>query len=294
MPVYNAQAYLVEALDCILAQTFQDWELICVDDGSSDASLAILMDYAGKNTRIHVISRTNTGIVGALNEALDAARGHYIARMDADDWCAESRFQRQAGYLDVNPETVAVGSWVRRTDPFGSPAGTQEPPTDHDTIDAGLLAGDASVLVHASLMMRSDALRAVGGWRTGTDWVEDLDLFLRLTEYGRVANLPAYLYVYRRHAQSVCFKHYELMCRRLVDVLREAYERRGIADRFDESTVRPDLAPKQSAAEHYRNWACYAIHAGNPSLARKHAYEAIKRSPLSPRTWKVAYWALAA
>jgi glycosyltransferase involved in cell wall biosynthesis len=294
MPVYNAQEYLGEAIDCILAQTYEDWELICVDDGSRDASLTILHSYADRYAKVRVISRPNTGIVGALNDALEAARGEYIARMDADDWCAESRFQRQVEYMDEHHECVAVGSWVQRTDPFGSPAGSQEPPTDHETIDAGLLAGDASVLVHASLMMRADALRAVGGWREGTDWVEDLDLFLRLTEFGRVANLPAYLYVYRRHAQSVCFKRYELMCRRLKDVLREAYERRGITDRYDESAVRPDLAPRQSAAEHYRIWACHAIHAGNRTLACKHAYEALKRAPLSPRTWKVAYWALAA
>ncbi len=294
LPVYNAQAYLAEALDCILAQTFKNWELICVDDGSTDASPTILEDYAGRHAHIHVISRPNTGIVGALNDALDAARGTYIARMDADDWCAEVRFERQVAYLDEQTECVAVGSYVQRTDPYGSPAGSQEPPTDHGEIDAGLLAGDASVLVHASLMMRADALRAVGGWREGTDWVEDLDLFLRLTEHGRVSNLPQYLYTYRRHAESVCFNRYELMCRRLKDVLREAYERRGIADEYDEQIVRPDLAPRQSAAEHYRNWACHAIHAGNRTLACKHAIDALKRSPLSPRSWKVAYWALAA
>ena len=294
LPVYNAQAYLVEAVDCILAQTLEDWELICVDDGSTDASLTILEDYASKHTRIRVITRANTGIVGALNDALDAARGDYIARMDADDWCAELRFDRQVAHLDENAECVAVGSYVQRTYPYGSPAGSQEPPLDHDTIDAGLLAGDASVLVHASLMMRADALRSVGGWREGTDWVEDLDLFLRLTEHGRVSNLPQYLYTYRRHAESVCFNRYELMCRRLKDVLCEAYERRGIADQFDEQMVRPDLAPKQSAAEHYRNWACHAIHAGNKTLACKHAVDALKRSPWSPRSWKVAYWAMAA
>ncbi len=294
MPVYNAQAYLGEAIDCILAQTYDHWELICVDDGSTDSSLAILKDYARKHPRIRYISRANTGIVGALNDALDAAQGEHAARMDADDWCAESRFEQQVAYLQDDPSCIAVGSYVQRTDPYGSPAGGQEPPTDHDTIDAGLLEGDASVLVHASLMMRTDALKAAGGWREGTDWVEDLDLFLRLTESGQVANLPRYLYTYRRHAQSVCFKRYELMCQKLVDVLREAYERRGIMNRFDASAVRPDLAPKQSAAEHYRNWACYAIHAGNRTLARKHAVDALKRSPLSPQTWKVAYWALAA
>ena len=294
MPVYNAQKYLGEAIDCILAQIYDNWELICVDDGSNDTSLTILEAYAQKHDRIRIITQPNTGIVGALNGALEAAQGEVVARMDADDWCAETRFEKQVAYLDKHADCIAVGSYIQRTDPYGSPAGSQEPPTDHDAIDKGLLAGDASVLVHASLMMRTDALRQVGGWREGTDWVEDLDLFLRLTEHGRVANIPRYLYTYRRHAESVCFKRYETMCQRLVEVLREAYERRGILDRFDPMIIRPDLAPKQSEAEHYRNWACYAIHAGNKTLARKHALGALKRSPLSPRTWKVAYWALSA
>ncbi len=294
MPVYNAEAYLAEAIDCILAQTFDDWELICVDDGSTDASLTILRSYASRFACVRVITRPNTGIVGALNDALAAARGEYIARMDADDWCAEDRFERQVSYLDAHPGCAALGTWVQRTDPLGSPAGLQEPPTDHTAIDRGLLAGDASVLVHATLMMRGDALRTIGGWRLGTDWVEDLDLFLRLTEHGNVANLPAHLYTYRRHVQSVCFRNYELMCRRLKEVLREAYDRRGILDQYNDTVIRTDLAPRQSAAEHYRNWACYAIHAGNKPLARKHAADALRHAPLSPRTWKVVYWALAA
>ncbi len=294
MPVYNAHKYLAEAVDCILAQTFDDWELICIDDGSTDTSLAILHDYANRHKQVRVISRPNTGIVGALNDGLEVSRGEYIARMDADDWCAEVRFRRQVDYLDAQRACVAVGSWIQRTDPFGSPAGSQEPPTDHEVIDEGLLQGDGSVMVHASLMMRADALREAGGWRAGTDWVEDLDLFLRLAEHGQLANQPVYLYTYRRHIQSVCFRNYELMCRRLKDVLREAYERRGIVDQFDSESIRPELAPKQSAAEHYRNWACHAIHAGNKTLARKHAAEALKHAPLSPRTWKVVYWAMAA
>jgi glycosyltransferase involved in cell wall biosynthesis len=294
MPVYNAQDFLAEAIDCILAQSFDDWELICIDDGSTDSSLAILQDYAERHARVRVITRPNTGIVGALNDGLDAANGEYIARMDADDWCAEVRFARQVDYLDTHRACVAVGSWVQRTDPYGSPAGSQEPPVDHDVIDRGLLEGDGSVMVHASLMMRADALREVGGWCEGTDWVEDLDLFLRLAEHGILANLPVYLYTYRRHTHSVCFRNYGLMCRRLKDVLREAYNRRGISDQYDDGSIRPDLAPAQSAAEHYRNWACYAIHAGNKALARKHAAGALKHAPLSPKTWKVVYWALAA
>lgn len=294
MPVYNAQDFLAEAIDCILAQTFTDWELICVDDGSTDTSLAILRDYQAKDKRIHVISRPNTGIVGALNDALSAARGEYLARMDADDTCKPQRFARQIDYLYAHPDCVAVGTWVIRTDPFGSPAGKQDAPLDHDQIDVSLMRAQGDVITHATIMGRRHAFLAIGGWRPKYNWVEDLDLFLRLAEVGKLANIPEYLYGYRRHVGSVCFRNYELMCERLKHVLIEAYQRRGRTDTPHFSAIRPELPAKQSAAEHYRNWACHAIHQNNPRLARRHALAAMRHGPLSPRSWKVMYWAMAA
>ena len=292
LPVYNATAYLAEALDSVLAQTFTDFECICVDDGSTDGSLQLLNVYKQRDKRIRVIGRPNTGIVGALNDGLAAARGDYIARMDADDTCAPARFAAQVEFLDQHPDHVAVSTWVTRTDPFGSPAGTQEPPLDHDAIDAALMRADGSVLTHATLVIRRDALLAIQGWRDQYNWVEDLDLFLRLAEVGRLANIPQHLYSYRRHAGSVCFRNYELMCRRLKDVLLDAYERRGRTDAPDLHAIRPELRPHQSTAEHYRNWACHAIHRGHTDLARRHALTAMRHAPMSPRTWKVMYWAM--
>lgn len=293
VPVYNAQAYLVEALDCILAQTFTDWEMICVNDGSTDSSLTILNDYANQHARIRVIDRPNTGIVGALNDALKAAKGEYIARMDADDWCAAVRFQRQVDYLDQHKDCIAVGSYVQRTDPYGSPAGDQRPPLDHESIDAALLKGDGGALIHATLMMRREALVSIGGWDSRYDWVEDLDLFLRLTEHGRVANLPEHLYTYRRHVESVCATKNDIMYPRLIEVLRDAYARRGIDREPDLKRDRPELnGPRPSVAQMYRDWACHAIHAGNALIARKHALSALARAPLSPRSWRVLYWSL--
>lgn len=294
MPVYNAQNFLAEAIDCILAQMFTDWELICVDDGSTDTSLAILRDYQAKDERVRVITRPNTGIVGALNDALSVARGEYLARMDADDTCKPQRFARQIDYLDAHRDCVAVGTWVIRTDPYGSPAGTQEAPLDHEQIDDALMRAEGGVITHATLMGRRQAFQTIGGWQPQYDWVEDLDLFLRLAEVGKLANIPEYLYGYRRHVESVCFRHYELMCERLKQVLIEAYQRRGRPDTPDFSTIRPELSARHSAAEHYRNWACHAIHQNNPRLARRHALSAMRHGPLSPRTWKVMYWALAA
>src|SRR5258706_14041022 len=110
MPVYNGERYLASAIDSILAQTFTDFELIAVDDGSTDSSLPMLKRYAERDPRVRVISRPNTGIVGALSDAIAAARAPLIARMDADDLSLPLRFERQVAYLSGHPQCVLVGT----------------------------------------------------------------------------------------------------------------------------------------------------------------------------------------
>ena len=95
MPVYNAEAYLAEAVQSVLDQTWADFELIAVNDGSKDASGAILEDFARRDQRVRVISRPNTGIVGALNDAFAVARADLLARMDSDDLCMPARLEKQ-------------------------------------------------------------------------------------------------------------------------------------------------------------------------------------------------------
>ena len=98
-PVYNAGRYLRPAVESILVQTFRDFELIVVDDGSKDDSLAVLREYEANDHRVRIITRPNTGIVGALNDGLAAARGEFIARMDSDDLSTPERFEKQIAYL---------------------------------------------------------------------------------------------------------------------------------------------------------------------------------------------------
>ncbi len=294
MPVYNAETFLDDAVDSILKQTFDNLELICINDGSIDRSLDVLNRRAAEDPRLKVISRANTGIVGALNDGLAAASGEYIARMDADDTCSLDRFTKQVQYLDDHPDCAAVGTWCRMTDPQGSPTNSHECPTDHEAIDAALLVADGSAMVHATLMIRRAVLLEIGGWQAKYNWVEDLDLFLRLAESGRVANIPEYLYLYRRHLSCVCYTHYYEMCQRLKTVLIEAYERRGYRHPPDFSRIRTELKQHHSPANILRSWACHAIKNGNAGAARRHALAAMRREPLSLKSWRVMYWALSA
>src|SRR5262245_4670824 len=109
MPVYNAAAYVAQAVESIRAQTLGDFEFIIVNDGSTDRSPRLLEGFAARDSRIKLISRPNTGIVGALNDGVAAARGELIARMDADDVSLPTRLEKQVTFMRSHPQVVALG-----------------------------------------------------------------------------------------------------------------------------------------------------------------------------------------
>jgi glycosyltransferase involved in cell wall biosynthesis len=290
MTVYNTQRYVGEALESVLAQTFADFELVIIDDGSTDRSPLILKDFALRDRRIRLVSRRNTGIVRAANEGIEMARGRYLARMDSDDVCLPHRFETQVRYLDDNPECVVVGSRVIVVDPYGSPVLESGQKLTHEEIDAELLSsGGGWAIVQPSAMMRTDAVRKVGGYRGRHNVSEDQDLFLRLAEVGRVANTAEPLLLYRRHYKSVMHTHWRQREEVKEQIVREAYERRGLpmpADwKFD------DWKPT-ALAEQLRAWGWAALKRGNRSVALKHAIGAVRAAPLSGEAWRLMYCAL--
>ncbi len=291
MTVYNTARYLREAVESILTQTFTDFELIVIDDGSKDQSPAILREYAVRDPRVKVTSRPNTGVVRAAMEGIDRARGRYIARMDSDDRSLPERFARQVAYLDANPDCVLLGTRVMMMDPYGSPFGVVEQPLTHEAIEEQLLtSGGGMAVIQPSVMMRADAVRAAGGYRGDCNVGEDQDLFLRLAERGRVANLPDVLLWYRRHLRSLSRTQYQHMFDGyLTDFLRDAHARRG-------KTLPPGWKPTRweppSVDDQLRLWGWAALKAKNASIARKHAWAAIKAGPMNRKSWKLAICAL--
>ncbi len=293
MPLYNAVPFLAQAIESILAQSYTDFELLIVDDGSTDDSAAIAAEYEQRDARVRLVRCPHQG-VPTVNVGLGLVQSELLARMDADDVSQPLRLEKQHQYMTTHPECVAVGTWLIRTDPKLNPAGEQKPPLQHDEIDAALLRGDGSAIVQGTTMFRTSALKQIGGWRADFDWVEDLDLYLRLAEVGRLANLPVHLYQYRRHFQSVCARRYDVMCQNLARVLEEAWQRRGLPGQPDLSEVTARLGEGWSPAQYYRSWACHAMHQANGKLAREHAWQAVKREPMSLESWRVMYWSLAA
>ena len=112
MPVYNGERYLAKAIDSILAQTFADFELIIIDDGSTDNSLQVLHEYQKRDARIRLVARENRNLATTLNDLIDLARGKWIARMDQDDIALPHRFERQLQWLEETGADIC-GSWVK-------------------------------------------------------------------------------------------------------------------------------------------------------------------------------------
>lgn len=205
MPVRNEERYLQATLDSLYRQTFTDWELVAVDDGSSDSTPLILAAAAGQDTRVHVIRREGGGLVAALNFGLKTCRAPMLARLDGDDICHPRRLQLQAAYLESHPETGLVACNFRHFPRSGIKQGMidyeswQNSLTGHSMAIRDLFV--ESPFVHPSIMTRRTILEELDGYHDN-GWPEDYDLWLRMAAAGvRFARLPQSLLFWRDHQE---------------------------------------------------------------------------------------------
>ena len=201
LPCYNATDFLEEALLSLLQQTFPDFEIIAVDDGSTDSTANLLREFADRDHRITVVNASHRGLVATLNTALAHANGELIARFDADDIAEPIRFERQIDLLDSEPGIAACGTGVRYFPRSlvrdGARAYEQWINSLHSTAALERNLFVECPIVHPTLMARASTMREVGGYR-GTDWPEDYDLILRLHAAGHaLANVPEVLHHWR-------------------------------------------------------------------------------------------------
>jgi len=194
MPVHNAERFLAAAVDSILAQTFTDFELIAVDDGSADRSLEILQSYAARDPRVVVAQHaSNQGAAAARNHGCRMARGRYIAVMDADDVSLPVRLARQVAALDADPSLAGVGSWVRQVDEAGTMGATHTYPEEPDLVAWSMVFFNS--IAHPTLLIRRDALPQPEPYASRV--IEDYALLIPLTIAHRIRNLPEVLLLYR-------------------------------------------------------------------------------------------------
>ncbi len=208
MSVYNGERFLESAIDSVLAQDFADFEFLIVDDGSSDSTADILRTYAARDSRVIPIVRENRGLVTSLNQLLQLARAPLVARMDADDLAAPNRFSAQIAFLSRHPEVGVLGSWTTDIDEHGEPcsAGPEDHPVTHEEFLANVARG-GPLLAHPTVMYRRDVVLSVGGYHQAFRHCEDFDLWLRLADRTRIANLSERLLRYRHYAGQVSQRH---------------------------------------------------------------------------------------
>lgn len=203
LPVHNAERYLDTCLRSLLRQTFTDFEIVAVDDGSVDRSAAVLARWAQRDSRLRVLARPHAGLIAALNHGLGACRGDLVARMDADDASLPQRFAKQIDALERAPRLDVVSCWVRhvRRPDVGDGMRRYESwlnslTTHHEIVRERFVE---SPLAHPSAMVRRHTLQAVAGY-LDRGWPEDYDLWLRLAAGGaRFAKVPEVLYFWRDH-----------------------------------------------------------------------------------------------
>ncbi|HUR82859.1 MAG TPA: glycosyltransferase [Thermoanaerobaculia bacterium] len=205
LSVYNGAEHLAETLDSILAQTERDFELIVVDDGSTDATPAILQSYAGRDGRVHILRQENRGLTRALIAGCAVARGAYIARHDTGDTSHPERLAKQRRMLDASPELAFVSCATQYVGPEGEPLWITRPSgaamrPAHILGGATLLDGPTH---HGSVVFRRDAYERAGGYRAAFRYGQDFDLWYRLAAEGKFQSTADVLYVARITPESI-------------------------------------------------------------------------------------------
>jgi glycosyltransferase involved in cell wall biosynthesis len=289
MPARNTERYIREAVESILAQTFRDFELLIVDDGSTDSTRDILRELAARDRRIVLQEREHGGYVSALNDMLQRARGDLIARMDADDIAHPGRFRQQVEFLSEHPEVVCVGSAFDIIDELGDRLTRLTPPATDAEIQPLLLRGHTAIC-HPSAMMRAIAVRIVGGYEEAVTSVEDLDLFLKLGEFGKLANIPRALVRYRVHTASVSAGSGRIQRTLAEEVCRSAWKRRELpssACTFDATGGWRPGDDRQSRHHYALRYGWWAFSSGERRTAVRYGQRAVTLMPWRAEGWKL-------
>jgi len=242
LKVYNAARFIESSVHSILNQTFKNFELITIDDGSTDESWAILRDLANKDQRIKLHrNMKNMGLPKTGNLALKLASAEFIAIQDADDWSYPDRLDRQVRFLEKNPECVALGSQMMMVNSDGLPIRLWKVPLSHADIDFRHINGFGLQLPHPTLMTRADTMRLVEGYREEFPFSDDFDLLLRLAEVGKVENLPDVLVRHTKHGENISRLKKDMWYRYKHKATFQAWDRRGIGTPAFKTIPNPSL-----------------------------------------------------
>jgi glycosyltransferase involved in cell wall biosynthesis len=202
MAVRNGGGSLEQAIESIARQTFPHWEMLIVDDASTDQSAALALAWAAHDTRIRVIANpSKKGQTACLNQGLASCRGEWIARQDADDISHPERLAKQAAYLEKNPGTVLLGTQGTIIDNAGKRIGLLDTPADSAAIS--WCAPFLNPFIHTSVVFRRETVKRLGGYDETYEIAQDYDLWTRLAAEHPSANLDGRLVSYRYAQKSL-------------------------------------------------------------------------------------------
>jgi glycosyltransferase involved in cell wall biosynthesis len=277
VPVYNGERFLRGSLDSVCAQTFQNFELLCVDDGSTDNSQAVLEQYG---ERIRVVRQNNSGQSAARNVGVTLANGQYIAFLDQDDLWYPSKLMNQVAALDADPGVVLVHCDFDRIDEGGRILQPKAGISERSTALAspmGQLIGEALIFPSA-MMIRKTAYERIDGFYHELQGFEDFDLIARLKEQGRFVMLNDTGMAYRVHGQGFTragglhiIRSREKFLRRMQELYRDHRSRQAILRRM--------------LADCYSDWGLHEVRAGNRQEGRRKLLQSLRCNPTKLRTY---------
>lgn len=291
LPVFNGGDYLKAAIESILNQTFTNFELIILNDGSTDESIKVIKHFAEKDSRIVVVDRENRGLVATLNQGVQLARADLIARMDADDVSMPARLKIQYEFMLNNPDIVAAGTGYMLVDERSNKIRKFLPEVSNEVLQVQALRASTPIC-HPTAIFRKREFLSVGGYREEAMLAEDLDLWLRIGEQGNIGNVSDVLLNYRQHSNSLSESKQIKQIAVMNAVALEACSRRKILPPSE--LLKPldhwrSTGTKESNYAQILRYGWWAWLDGNVNTARIYAWKAVRLNPGAIISWKLLY-----
>ena len=296
MGVYNAERTLKAAVESILSQSFSDFELIVVNDGSTDKTQEILADFARRDARVRVVTQTNQGLTRSLILGCELASGRYIARQDADDVSMPDRFMQQVALLEEDSSAVLASCWVEDVSPEGVSCAVHKELQHSLRLSSGVEHQLTGIAAHGSVLMRRCSLMDAGGYRACFYYAQDSDLWLRLSQRGAFRIAPIVLYR-RTIGMGSISSRFSSAQSRFCELAQECF--RAIRDGRSEQVLISEAEKLASDCRQRRSEPATPAEAAtslmliasqlfryNPKLAREYLWKAIRTYPLHWRSWK--------
>jgi hypothetical protein len=297
MVVCNADRFLEEAIESILNQTFRDFEFIIVDFGSTDKSLSIIESYSGRDRRIKFHATPNCALAEARNTGCFLARGRYIAIMDADDVSEQDRLKLELAFMEAHLDFGVVGGATDWIDAKGKLLRTDRLPTEDHEIREALES--RCPFCQSTMLIRKEAFYLVGGYRGLFAQAEDYDLWLRISEHFKCANLSQVVLKYRIHPHQISIRKraQQTLCVLAAQVAASS-RARGLEDPMESvEEITPavlaglgvnDARQQIAVASDYLLWTRHLYSVGEHSAALSAATDVLSSCPEHIERWQIA------